>query len=92
MSTPFMITALLAASVSCAHLGRTIVQLALSYLALRHSKPAQRKEILQALTPAIAAVGEGDKSHTQPATATERRSCRARPTLAGSVAARRLSH
>ncbi|MGH3824322.1 MAG: hypothetical protein ACRDRA_16050 [Pseudonocardiaceae bacterium] len=60
-----MIAALLGISVLCAQLGRTTVLLVLSYLALRRSQPDERKEILEALTPALSAVGSPDHPDVQ---------------------------
>lgn len=52
----------------CAHLGRTAVLLALSYLALRRSEPDKRKEILEALGPVLGAVGSsGPRAPALPA-------------------------
>jgi hypothetical protein len=55
--TSLLIAAPLGISLLCAHLGRTAVLLALSYLALRRSEPGERKEILEALGPVLGAVG-----------------------------------
>lgn len=55
MTTSLVIAALLGIGL-CAHLGRTAVLLTLSYLALRRSEPAERKEILAALGPVLDAV------------------------------------
>jgi hypothetical protein len=66
VTTPLMITVVLTISVPCAHLGRTLVQLTLSYLALRHSKPAERKDILHALAPALSAVEAPETSNARP--------------------------
>lgn len=60
MTTSLLIAALLGIGFLCAHLGRTAVLLALSYLALRRSKPNERKEILEALGPVLGAVGSPD--------------------------------
>jgi hypothetical protein len=55
--TSLLIAAPLGIGLLCAHLGRTAVLLALSYLALRRSEPGERKEILEALGPVLGAVG-----------------------------------
>jgi hypothetical protein len=57
VTSSLLIVALLGIGFLCAHLGRTAVLLALSYLALRHSEPDERKEILEALGPVLGAVG-----------------------------------
>jgi hypothetical protein len=57
VTASLLTAALLGSGILCAHLGRTAVLLALSYLALRRSEPAQRKEILEVLGPALGAVG-----------------------------------
>ena len=57
MTSSLLIVALLGIGFLCAHLGRTAVLLALSYLALRRSEPDERKEILEALGPVLNAVG-----------------------------------
>lgn len=57
MTTPLLISAVLGIGFLCAHLGRTAVLLALSYLALRRSRPDERKEILEALGPVLSAAG-----------------------------------
>ncbi|MGH3994770.1 MAG: hypothetical protein ACRDSN_20200, partial [Pseudonocardiaceae bacterium] len=57
MTTSLLITTMLASGVLSAHLGRAMVQLGLSYLALQGSKPTERKQILEALAPALDAVG-----------------------------------
>jgi hypothetical protein len=54
--TSLLIAAPLGIGLLGAHLGRTAVLLALSYLALRRSEPAERKEILEALGPVLGAV------------------------------------
>lgn len=53
MTVSLLIIAMLGIGFLCAHLGRTAVLLALSYLALRRSEPAERKEILEALGPVL---------------------------------------
>lgn len=68
MTTPLVIAAFLGIGLLCAHLGRTAVLLALSYLALRRSKPDERKEILEALGPVLSAVGSpGPRTPALPA-------------------------
>jgi hypothetical protein len=57
VTTSLLIAAPLGIGLLRAHLGRTAVQLVLSYLALRRSKPGERKEILEALGPVLGAVG-----------------------------------
>jgi hypothetical protein len=57
MTTSLLITAALAIGPLCAHLSRAAVLLALSRLALRHTQPAERGEILHALTHAFTAIG-----------------------------------
>jgi hypothetical protein len=57
MTTSLLIAAPLGIGLLCAHLSRTAVLLALSYLALRRSEPGERKEILEALGPVLGAVG-----------------------------------
>jgi hypothetical protein len=47
------IALILGSSPLCAHLTRATVLLTLSYLALRHSEPDKRSEILRALVPAL---------------------------------------
>lgn len=64
MTTSLLITALLGTGLLCAHLGRTAVLLTLSYLALRHSEPDQRKQILEALGPVLGAVGAEPRTPT----------------------------
>lgn len=56
MTVSLLIIAILGIGFLCAHLGRTAVLLALSYLALRRSEPAERKEILEALGPVLGAM------------------------------------
>ena len=55
MTTSLLIAALLHIGFLWAHVGRTTVLLTLSYLALRRSAPAERKEILEALGPVLGA-------------------------------------
>ena len=57
MIASLLIAAPLGIGLLGAHLSRTAVLLALSYLALRRSEPAERKEILEALGPVLSAVG-----------------------------------
>ncbi len=56
MTVSLLITAVLGINSLCAHLSRTTVLVTLSYLALRRSQPAERKELLQALAPVLRAV------------------------------------
>ena len=55
MTTSLLIAALLEIGFLWARVGRTTVLLTLSYLALRRSAPAERKEILEALGPVLGA-------------------------------------
>ena len=57
MTISLLITAAVAFGSLCAHLSRAAVLLALSRLALRHTEPAERSEILHALTRAFTAIG-----------------------------------
>lgn len=57
MTTTLQLTTLLVAVAGGECLGRILVQLILTYLALRGSTPAERAALLQALGPTIAAGG-----------------------------------
>jgi hypothetical protein len=91
MTTSLLIAALMGISFLCAHMGRTVVLLTLSYLALRRSEPDERKEILEALSPALGSVVSPASPHSpsshsmQRSTAPSPRSChdpsRTDPTL-----------
>lgn len=67
MTISLWITALLGTGFLCTHLAHTAVLLTISYLALRRSKPDERKEILEALGPVLGAVGPEPKTPTLPA-------------------------
>lgn len=56
MTTSLLIAALLEIGYLGAHASRTTVLLTLSYLALRRSKPDERKDILEALGPVLGVV------------------------------------
>jgi hypothetical protein len=56
VTTCLLITAVTGIGLLFAYISRTIVLVALSYLALRHSKPNDRKEILRELGPVFSAV------------------------------------
>jgi hypothetical protein len=66
VTTSLLITAPLVIGLLCAHLGRTVVLLALSYLALRRSEPGERTEILDALGPVLSAVGPPSQGLLRP--------------------------
>lgn len=67
-----LITALTAASL-VARAGRAVVQLSLTYLALRHTTPHQRIQILYALRPALAALNQPPNPITERQGQNERR-------------------
>lgn len=53
MTTSLLIAALSGIGLLCAYISRTVVLITLSYLALRDSKPNDRKEILRELGPVL---------------------------------------